>query len=85
MIRIENDSVHIGNNSIIQNAVIGRTIINETVITDNEIYINGVKMPPCPGKGHNSTIIDGRVFLNGYELIDGKWNRTLRALWHRWF
>ena len=42
-------------------------------------------MPPCPGKGHNSTIINNKVYLNGYELVDGKWKKTLRALWHKWF
>ena len=33
------------------------------IVTDNEVIINGVKMPPCPTKGHNSTIINNRVYL----------------------
>jgi hypothetical protein len=54
-------------------------------IIDNEVTINGVKIPPCPGKGHSSTIINNKVYLNGYELIDGEWKKTLRALWYKWF
>ena len=36
------------------------------VIIGNEVTINGVKMPPCPAKGHNSTVINNKVYLNGY-------------------
>ena len=28
---------------------------------------------------------DNKVFIDGYELINGKWKRTLKALWHKWF
>lgn len=55
------------------------------VVIGNEVTINGVKMPPCPAKGHNSTIINNKVYLNGYELVDGQWKKTLRALWYKWF
>lgn len=55
------------------------------VIIGNEVIVNGVKMPPCPAKGHNSTIINNKVYLNGYELIDGTWKKTLKALWYQWF
>lgn len=53
-------------------------------VNDN-VYINGKMIPPPPGcsKGYRSTtIIDNEVFINGYEWKDGKWKRTLRALWH---
>ena len=37
-------------------------------------------------KGHSSTQINGNVFIDGYELTkDGKWKRTLRALWYLLF
>lgn len=55
------------------------------VVVNNEVMINGVKMPTCPAKGHKSTIIGDKVYLNGYELVDGKWKKTLRALWYKWF
>ena len=55
------------------------------VVIGNEVTINGVKMPPCPADGCNSTIIGEKVYLNGYELIDGEWKKTWTALWHKWF
>ena len=74
-------NIQIGQGSIIKNSVISSGV----VIVGNEVIINGVKMPPCPVKGHNSTIINNKVYLNGYELVNGKWKKTLRALWHKWF
>lgn len=58
---------------------------NGVVVIGNEVIINGVHMPPCPGKGHNSTIVNNKVYLNGYELVNGQWKKTLRALWYKWF
>lgn len=55
------------------------------IVKGNEVIIDGVKMPPCPVKGHNSTIINNKVYLNGYELVNGKWKKTLKALWYKWF
>lgn len=55
------------------------------VIADNEVYVNGEKMPPCPTRGNNSTIINNKVFIDGYELVNGRWKKTLRALWHKYF
>ena len=74
-------NIQIGVNTRIVNSVIS----SGTVVIGNEVTINGVKMPPCPAKGHNSTVIDDKVFIDGYELVNGKWKRTLRALWHMWF
>lgn len=76
-------NIQIGNNNIIKNSVISSD--SNIVIIGNEVIINGIKMPRCPAKGHSSTIIDNKVYLNGYELINGEWKRTLRALWHKWF
>ena len=74
-------NIQIGQGNVIKNSVISSGV----VVIGNEVTINGVKMPPCPVKGHNSTIINNKVYLNGYELVDGKWKKTLRALWHKWF
>lgn len=75
------NNIQIGCNTRIVNSVIS----SGAVVIGNEVTINGVKMPPCPAKGHNSTVIDDKVFIDGYELVNGKWKRTLRALWHMWF
>lgn len=75
-------NVQIGCGNYIKNSLISSSGV---VVIGNEVTINGVKMPPCPAKGHNSTIINNKVYLNGYELINGKWKRTLRAWWYKWF
>lgn len=52
----------------------------------DRIVVNGVAIPVPPKFKTNSvTIVDNRLFIGGYEYIDGKWKRTLRALWHKWF
>ena len=53
-----------------------------TKVIGNQVWINGVKLPPAPCKGYSSTMIDGKVYLDGYEFKNGKWKRTLRALWY---
>ena len=57
----------------------------QTVVTEAKVIINGKELPPCPAKGNNITVINGRVYINGYEFIRGKWRKTLRALWHKFF
>ena len=60
-------------------------ICGSTTVKGNQVWIDGVALPPAPCKGHNSTVIDGNVYLDGYEFKKGKWRRTLKALWHLWF
>ena len=60
-------------------------ISNGTVVTDDRVIINGVELPPCPAKGCCTTIINNKVYIGGYEFVNGKWKRTLRGLWHLWF
>jgi hypothetical protein len=74
-------NIQICSGTVIKNSIISSGVI----VIGNEVTIDGVKMPPCPAKGHNSTVINGKVYIDGYELIDGKWKKTLRALWYRWF
>ena len=76
-------SVQIGSCNVIKNSVI--TSDSNVIVVGDEVTIKGVKVPPCPSKGHNLTIINDKVYLNGYEFINGKWRKTLKALWHKWF
>lgn len=50
-------------------------------IIDSEIWINGAKINK-PSKCNKTTIINGKVYVDGYEYKDGQWKRTLKALWH---
>lgn len=60
-------------------------ISDSCTVIGNKVIVNGVELPPVPSKGHNSMIINGKVYIDGYEFKNGKWKRTLRALWHLWF
>lgn len=60
-------------------------INNEVVICRGTVKINGEKLPPCPAKFHNVTVINRKVYIGGYEFKNGKWKRTLKALWHNLF
>lgn len=57
------------------------------VIITNRVWINGEELPPVPTKrkNHCSTQINGKVYIDGYEFKEGKWRRTLKALWHLLF
>ena len=76
-------NIQIDSGNIVKNSVVSSN--NRVTVIGSEVTINGIKMPPCPAKGHNSTIINNKVYLNGYELVNGKWKKTLIALWHKWF
>lgn len=66
-------------NLIIQNG-------QEVRYSKDRIVVNGVAiLNPPKFKGNSVTIVNSRLFVSGYEYIDGKWKRTLRALWHKWF
>lgn len=60
-------------------------------IRNDKIFVNGKVIPPLPSRDgdfritSNTAIINNKVFADGYEFKDGKWKRTLRALWHLLF
>jgi len=61
--------------------------MNQTTQTTDKIVINGKEVTEFPqGRKRKSvTIINDKLFVNGYEYKNGTWKRTLRALWHLWF
>ncbi len=58
---------------------------NVIIVGNKCVFINGKEYPLPDGKSTNSTIIDNHVFVNGYELKNGKWKKTLRAIFHKYF
>lgn len=48
-----------------------------------------IAVPENLKTGLNLTVINRHnkqhVFINGYEITDGRMRRTLRAFWHKWF
>ena len=60
---------------------------HNTIITSEKIIINGIELPPLPNnmKFTNATIINNKVYVNGYEFKNGKWKKTFKAWWHKVF
>lgn len=58
---------------------------DECFVHGNRVIINGVELPHVPSRGYNSTVINSKVYIDGYEFKRGNWRRTLKALWHLWF
>lgn len=58
---------------------------NNKIVVGDVVVVNGKVLPPCPGNGHNIFVVDNRVFMNGYEFVNGKWKRTVKALFHLLF
>lgn len=63
-------------------------MISNCTISWDSITINGKTISPPPSKRCGrvtTTIINDRIYVNGFEYINGKWKRTLKALWHYLF
>lgn len=54
-------------------------------ISNGRLILNGEEIPKPPTKMNNTTMINGKVFVDGYEYKGGEWKRTLRALLHKYF
>lgn len=60
------------------------SVQNGITVTDNHVIIEGRKYPlPC--KPTNTTMINGKVYINGYEFKNGKWKKTIKAIFHKYF
>jgi len=64
----------------------GNKIVNCQVSTsDGRMILNGKEIPKQPVESNNVTMINENVFVDGYEYKDGKWKKTFRALFHKYF
>ena len=64
----------------------GNKFVNCQILTsDGRMILNGEEIPKPPTKMNNTTMINGKVFVGGYEYKDGKWKRTLKAWFHKYF
>ena len=58
---------------------------NGVVVIGNRVIVNGKELPHCPSKGRNITTINGKTYIDGYEYKNGKWRKTTKALFHKYF
>jgi len=77
-----------GSNNVqigVMNNIKGCNIISGACVINGTVVVNGVELPPPPTKCYSTTIINNKVYIDGYEFKNGKWKKTLRAWWHLWF
>lgn len=56
------------------------------VMSNGKVTINGVEYNfPKSCFGNSITTVNNKVYINGYELVKGKWKRTLKAMWYMIF
>ena len=59
---------------------------NQVLVEEGFAIINGVKYElPKKCKGKNVSMVNGKIYIDGYEFRNRKFKRTLRAMWHKWF
>lgn len=59
---------------------------NTITTLDSKVIINGKEYPYIKGmSGNLTTTINGKIYIDGFELINGKWKRTIKALWYLLF
>ena len=65
----------------------GNTIIQGNIeVYGGSVFINNNPMPMCPAVDvSNVKIINQHVYIGGYELVDGQWERTIKAMWYKYF
>ena len=51
------------------------------IVKDGNIFLNGKQLPSLPTRKKilNPLVIGDEVYINGFELRDGKWKRSFRA------
>ena len=57
-------------------------------IINGDVWIDGKRISSAPKSKSgkiSSTVIDDKIYVNGYEYKNGEWKKTLAALWHLWF
>ena len=73
--------VNIGNGNKIKNS----NICSGQLILGEEIMVNGKKIPKPPGNRQDISIINDKIFANGYEYQNGEWKKTFLAKLHKYF
>lgn len=65
----------------------GNKIVNCQICDsrNGKLILNGKEIQKPPVEMNDVTMINGSVFVGGYEYIGGEWKRTLRALFHKYF
>ena len=68
----------------------GDDVVATRLVGDGEYIIINNKSYRTPEKGlfgidGSISLVNGHVYINGYELVDGKWKITLKSIFHLFF
>ena len=62
-------------------------ISGDVQVINDKIYYKDNLLPEHPNKSTSSsvTIINDKLYINGYEWKNNQWKKTLKAIWYYWF
>ena len=68
----------------------GDNVIAMKLVGDGEYIIVNDNSYRTPKRGlfgisGSISLVNNHVYINGYELVDGKWKITLKSLYHLFF
>ena len=52
---------------------------DKVIIGGNEYKI------PSHIKTNNITMVNGKIYIGGYELVNGNWKITIKSIWYKFF
>lgn len=73
---------------ILDNEKYKKLMVNDGIVItigNKALFVNGERFPLPNGKCSSSTVINNHIFIDGYELKNGKWKKTPRAIFHKYF
>lgn len=56
------------------------------ILDDDYLIIDNIKYElPKKSRSNNITMINNKIYVNGYEFKNGKFKRTLKSIWYKFF
>ena len=62
--------------------------VGGVIVLQNQrkVIMNNIEYDMPKGmRGNNVATINGKSYIDGFELINEEWKRTLKALWYKMF
>lgn len=55
--------------------------MSKLIVKDDKMYLDERELPPLPHRKKflNPVVIEDGIYVNGYELCNNEWKRTLKA------
>ena len=58
--------------------------LNKITVIGKDVYYDGEKLPPVPTESSHVKVFtsNNNIYANTFEWKNGRWERTLKALWY---